>query len=141
MESNHKLARAIANASWRTFRIMLQYKCNWYGKKLVTVNKNNTTQKCSQCGYVCHGKSHIYLGIEQWICPVCGAIHDRDLNAAENILKSGLDNSLVRVSPKNGTQRNTKLMKLLLHQFHGGRPVFPDVYANQREQKSTRKGA
>ncbi|EHO53822.1 RNA-guided endonuclease TnpB family protein, partial [Lentilactobacillus kisonensis] len=80
---NRKLARAIANQSWRELRSQLQYKCDWYGKQLVTVNPRKTSQICSSCGYD-DGKHT--LEIRQWTCPNCGINHDRDINAAKNIL-------------------------------------------------------
>jgi len=82
---NHKLARAIANQSWREIRRQLEYKCAWYGKQLVTVNPRKTSQICSNCGYD-DGKHT--LDIRQWTCPNCGIHHDRDINAAKNILSS-----------------------------------------------------
>ncbi|GAY72026.1 RNA-guided endonuclease TnpB family protein [Lentilactobacillus kosonis] len=82
---NHKLARAIANQSWRELRSQLEYKCAWYGKQLVTVNPRKTSQICSNCGYD-DGKHT--LGIRQWTCPKCGVNHDRDVNAAVNILNA-----------------------------------------------------
>ena len=80
---NHKLARAIANQSWREIRSQLEYKCVWYGKQLVTVNPRKTSQICSNCGYD-DGKHT--LDVRQWTCPKCGMNHDRDINAAKNIL-------------------------------------------------------
>ena len=82
---NHKLARAIANQAWRELRSQLEYKCAWYGKQLVTVNPRKTSQICSTCGYD-DGKHT--LDIRQWTCPHCGTHHDRDVNAAINILKA-----------------------------------------------------
>jgi len=82
---NHKLARAIANQSWREIRRQLEYKCEWYGKQLVTVNPRKTSQICSNCGYD-DGKHT--LDIRQWTCPNCGKHHDRDINAAKNILSA-----------------------------------------------------
>ena len=80
---NHKLARAIANQSWRELRSQLEYKCDWYGKQLVIVNPYKTSQVCSECGYD-DGKHT--LDIREWTCPSCGTHHDRDINAAINIL-------------------------------------------------------
>ena len=54
------------------------------------MNPKNTTQTCSNCGYICHGNTHITLGIEEWACPKCGTHHFRDHNAAKNILAAGL---------------------------------------------------
>jgi len=85
MMKNHKLARAIANQSWRELRLMLEYKCKWYGKELVIVDQYKTSQICSECGYD-DGKHT--LDVRSWTCPKCGTKHDRDINAAKNILKS-----------------------------------------------------
>ncbi|GAX08549.1 transposase [Secundilactobacillus silagincola] len=82
---NHKLSKAIANQSWRELRLMLEYKCAWYGKQLFIVNPRKTSQLCSVCGYD-DGKHT--LDIRQWTCPNCGINHDRDINAAMNILKA-----------------------------------------------------
>ena len=82
---NHKLARAIANQSWRELRFQLEYKCAWYGKQLVTVNPRKTSQICSNCGFD-DGKHT--LDVRAWTCPKCGVNHDRDINAAQNILSA-----------------------------------------------------
>ena len=80
---NHQLARAIANQSWRKLRLQLEYKCVWYGKKLKIVNPYKTSQICSNCRYD-DGKHS--LEIREWTCPQCHLHHDRDINAAKNIL-------------------------------------------------------
>jgi len=72
---------------------MLEYKCEWYGKKLITVNPYKTSQICSNCGY--DGGKH-ELDIRDWTCPTCHVRHDRDINASKNILKLGLEQALVR---------------------------------------------
>ena len=87
LQRNHHLAKAIVNASWRRFRTMLEYKCAWYGKKLITVKPNYTSQICSNCGYHSGSKP---LKIREWTCPNCSVHHDRDINAAVNILHRGL---------------------------------------------------
>ncbi|MFT8424673.1 MAG: RNA-guided endonuclease TnpB family protein [Liquorilactobacillus sp.] len=87
MIKNHKLARAIANQSWRMLRLMLEYKCKWYGKVLSVVNPYKTSQLCFNCGY--DGGKH-ELDIRAWTCPQCHTQLDRDVNASKNILKLGL---------------------------------------------------
>ena len=88
LQKNHHLAKSIANASWYQFRTMLEYKCKWYGKKLIKVSPNYTSQICSNCGYHSGPKP---LEIREWACPKCGIHHDRDINAAVNILNKGID--------------------------------------------------
>ena len=83
LQKNHKLAKSISNASWRLFRTMREYKCEWYGKKLVVVNPKNTSRICSNCNYNSGEKP---LKIREWTCPRCHIHHDRDINAAVNIL-------------------------------------------------------
>ncbi|MCI1986291.1 MAG: transposase [Lactobacillus sp.] len=80
---NHNLARAIANQSWRELRLMLEYKAAWYGKTIIAVSPYKTSQRCSNCGYD-DGKHE--LDVREWTCPQCHRHHDRDINAAKNIL-------------------------------------------------------
>lgn len=87
LQKNHCLAKAIANASWYQFRTMLEYKCAWYGKQLIVVKPNYTSQICSACGFNSGKKP---LEVREWTCPKCGVHHDRDVNAAINILHKGL---------------------------------------------------
>lgn len=87
---NHCLAGAIADAGWRKFLTMLQYKAELYGKTVILVPPRNTTQTCSVCGYTLKDDEKLTLSDREWICPSCGTHHDRDTNAAKNILKRGL---------------------------------------------------
>ena len=87
MVRNRRLARAISDCGWGEFRRQLEYKCERYGRDLVVIDRWYPSSKtCSACGHLLAGLS---LGTRQWTCPSCGARHDRDLNAAKNILAAG----------------------------------------------------
>lgn len=89
MVQNHRLAKPISDAGWGEFRRQLQYKAKWYGKTVVTIDRfYPSSQTCSCCGAQWSGTKD--LSVRKWICPECGAQHDRDVNAAKNILNEGL---------------------------------------------------
>jgi putative transposase len=84
---NGRLARAISDAAWTDLRMMLEYKCAWYGRELVVIDRWFPSSKlCGACGTVA---ARMPLTVREWTC-VCGTVHDRDVNAARNILAAGL---------------------------------------------------
>ena len=91
MVRNHSLARAISDAAWSDLRSMLTYKADWYGRSLrVTDRWLPSTKLCSACGRLIE---RLPLSVRSWTCVGCGVVHDRDVNAARNILAAGLADS------------------------------------------------
>ena len=89
MAQTHQLAKAISDASWGEFRRQLSYKAEWYGRKVILVDRfYASSQTCSHCGEKWPGTKN--LSVRQWVCPSCGVTLDRDTNAAVNILHEGL---------------------------------------------------
>ncbi len=88
MLKNHKLAQAIADASWAQLVRQLEYKCQWYGRTLVKIDRCfPSSKRCGHCGHIV---DKLPLNVREWTCPECGTHHDRDINAAKNILAAGL---------------------------------------------------
>jgi len=95
MVRNRHLAHAISDCGWGEFRRQLAYKCQRYGRRLVVIDRWYPSSKtCSACG---HLLARLILSTRQWRCPSCGTRHDRDINAAKNILAAGL--AVARDSP------------------------------------------
>ncbi len=87
MLKNGRLAKSISDASWATLVGMLEYKSAWNGRTLLKVSPHHTSQDCSNCG---HRNKELTLDVRSWVCGSCGAEHDRDRNAAMNILNKGI---------------------------------------------------
>lgn len=89
MVRNHHLAKSVSDASWSEFVRQLSYKCEWHGKTLSKVDTfYPSSQLCHVCGY--KNPQVKNLSVREWTCPSCGTLHDRDVNAAQNILQEGL---------------------------------------------------
>ena len=85
-KKNHNLAYSVSDVRWSQLLNLIQYKCLWYGKEFMQVDRFYASSKiCSCCGVV-HKDIVNSLSVREWICPDCGAHHDRDVNAAKNIL-------------------------------------------------------
>lgn len=82
------LAKAISDVGWGELVRQLQYKAQWYGRSFVQIDKwYPSSKRCSSCGHV---REKLELDIRSWVCPECNSHHDRDINAAQNILSAGL---------------------------------------------------
>lgn len=88
-----RMAKSVHDAGWAGFKEMISYKAMMHGGRMVEVSEAMTTQVCSECGSLpaSRPKGIADLGIREWRCCDCGAVHDRDVNAASNILRVGLD--------------------------------------------------
>jgi putative transposase len=88
MVKNHHLAKAISDVGWSEFVSQLEYKAEWYGRNLLKIDRFFPSSKtCYDCKHV---RDSLPLDIREWVCPECGTVHDRDTNAALNILAEGL---------------------------------------------------
>ena len=100
MVKNHSLAKSIQNVCWGELRRVLEYKSQWLGHNLIFIDRwAPSTKTCSCCGF---HNSTLTLSDRSWTCPGCGTHHDRDVNAAINIKRMGLETLLPAVSGFNG---------------------------------------
>ena len=88
MVQNHCLAKAISDVGWAEFVRQLEYKAKWYGRTVVKIDKwYPSSKRCFDCGHILDS---LPLDVRRWTCPECGVVHDRDINAAKNVLAAGL---------------------------------------------------
>ena len=89
MVKNHNLAKAISDCGWYEITRQISYKSDWNNRQYIKIGRfTKSSQPCNVCGYInVHTKD---LSVRQWTCPQCGTVHDRDINAAINILNEGL---------------------------------------------------
>ena len=106
MVKNPKLALAISDSGWSELIRQLDYKCRWYGRKLVTIDRwFPSSKRCSSCGHIV---DKMPLNIRDWTCPSCGCNHDRDVNASKNILAAGLAVSVWGASVRPEQSKSVK---------------------------------
>ena len=111
MVKNHSLAQSISDASWGELVRQLEYKSEWYGRELVKIDRwFPSSKRCSNCGHIVQ---RLPLNIREWDCPECGCHHDRDVNAAINVLAAGLAVSVcgATVRPEESKSRKAGATK------------------------------
>ncbi len=127
MVKNHKLANAISDASWGELTRQLTYKCQWYGRELLVIDRYfPSSKRCGNCGHIV---DKMPLNIREWECPECGTKHDRDLNASKNILAAGLAVSVcgatVRPEQSKSVRAGAKPRKACLERSRKGQKQKP----------------
>jgi putative transposase len=111
MVKNHKLALAISDASWGELIRQLAYKCEWYGRELIKIDRwFPSSKRCGNCGHIV---DKLPLNIREWKCPKCATNHDRDINASKNILAAGLAVSVcgATIRPEESKSRKAGALK------------------------------
>jgi putative transposase len=111
MVKNHKLALAISDASWGELIRQLAYKCEWYGRELIKIDRGfPSSKRCGNCGHIV---DKLPLNIREWKCPKCATNHDRDINASKNILAAGLAVSVcgATIRPEESKSRKAGALK------------------------------
>ena len=121
MVRNHRLASAIMDASWGNLRRLAAYKVERRGGRVILVNPKGTSQKCSRCGEIVVKE----LSVRVHDCHACGLVVDRDVNAARNILKMGLEQARVEGQPLLFHRRRTSKFVPLKQEARGTRPTGP----------------
>jgi putative transposase len=102
MVKNRKLSQAISDASWGELTRQLEYKCQWYGRNYIKIDRwFPSSKRCSNCGHI---EEKMPLNIRGWDCPKCGTHHDRDINASKNILAALLCRVSLWSECKTGTE-------------------------------------
>ena len=111
MVKNRKLlTQAISDASWSEITRQLTYKCRWYQRTYVEIDRLfPSSKRCSNCGHIVEKMS---LGVREWQCPKCGTHHDRDINASKNILAAGLAVSVCGASVRPEQSKSVKATAL-----------------------------
>ncbi|MER7460965.1 RNA-guided endonuclease TnpB family protein [Micromonospora sp. NPDC126480] len=126
MVRNRRLSKAISDVGWGEFRRQLEYKCQWYGRTLIVIDRwYPSTKTCSSCGYLL---AQLPLSSRAWTCPGCRTRHDRDINAARNILAAGL-----AVSACGGDVRHSGSARVLS-------PVKQEVVPTARSRAAQPRG-
>ena len=101
MVHNHSLAKAISDVGWGEFVRQLEYKAEWYGRTVIKIEKfYPSSKRCFSCGHILDS---LALDVRVWTCPECGIVHDRDINAAQNVLAAGLAVAACGESVRPGT--------------------------------------
>jgi len=106
MVKNPKLSQAISDVSWGEITRQLAYKCRWYGRNYIEIDRwFPSSKRCSNCGYIA---DKMPLNVREWDCPDCGTHHDRDINASKNILAAGLAVSVCRATIRPEQSKSVK---------------------------------
>ena len=134
MIKNHCLSKSIADASWSSFTTMLDYKCSWYGKTLVKIDRWYPSSKtCHCCG---HKLDSLELDTREWTCQECSSAHDRDWNAAINILRKGYSD-LTGTPLEFGTFPKVSSVESI--EYSRGEEISPLMFSNNHHLASSLK--
>ncbi|NES65855.1 MAG: IS200/IS605 family element transposase accessory protein TnpB, partial [Okeania sp. SIO2D1] len=140
MVKNRKLAKAISDLGWRKFRTLTESKCEKYGRNFRVINRwEPTSQKCSCCGFK-GGKKD--LGVREWTCLNCGAFHDRDINAAINILNTeSVVKTVIQPITKVESVIENPVQLSLFNEVAEGQPETNKKRTRSSRKSSRKKGA